>query len=101
MSTYSDVCDGAIWKDFQSSALGNFLKTPHNLILQLNVDWFQPFDHVTYSVGAVYFTVLNLPATEHYKLKNVFLVAILPGPDEPKHYKNSTTQKQLGNLAGL
>ena len=33
----SDVYEGAIWKDFQS-----FLQTPHNLLLQFNVDWFKP-----------------------------------------------------------
>ena len=79
-SHYSDVFDGAIWKDMNS-----FLQTPYSIVLQLNVDWFQPFDHIVYSVGAMYITILNLPSTECYKMKNVFLVGILPGPDESKH----------------
>lgn len=97
----SDVYDGAIWKDFQSPALGSFLETPYNLVLQFNIDWFQPYDHVTYSVGAIYFTVLNLPAAERYKMKNVFLVAILPGPDEPKHDMNSFLKPLVDDLLNL
>ena len=100
-SVLSDVCGGAIWKHFQSSALGSFLESPHTLVLQFNVDWFQPFDHVSYSVGAIYFTVLNLPVTERYKMMNVFLVAILPGPDEPKHNMNSFLKPLVDDLLTL
>lgn len=56
---------------------------------------------VTYSVGAIYFTVLNLPGTEHYKMKNVFLVAILPGSDEPKHDMNEFLQPLVEDLLSL
>ena len=77
---YCDVFDGAVWKSFES-----FLQSPNTLLLQLNVDWFQPFEHVVHSVGVMYVTVLNLPSFERYKMKNVFLVGLIPGPDEPKH----------------
>ena len=98
---YSDVHDGAMWKDLQTSAMDNFLQTPYSLALQINIDWFQPFDHVTYSVGAIYITVLNLPSTQRYKLENMFLVAILPGPDEPKHDINEFLRPLVDELLTL
>ena len=93
---YSDVYDGSLWSDMNS-----FLEKPNSLALQLNVDWFQPFDHLTYSVGAMYLTVLNLPSTERYKMKNVFLVGILPGPDEPKRDINSFLRPLVDDLLQL
>lgn len=44
----------------------------------LNVDWFQPFKHTKYSVGAIYVTILNLPRVERFKKKNVILVGLIP-----------------------
>ena len=93
---YHDVFDGAIWKDF-----GSFLQVPTNLVLQLNVDWFQPFDHVVYSVGVLYITVLNLPSSERYKIRNAFLVGIIPGPDEPKHDVNNFLRPLIDDLLVL
>lgn len=49
----------------------------------MNVDWFQPYKHTQYSVGAIYLTILNLPRQERYKLENIILVGIIPGPKEP------------------
>ena len=31
----------------------DFLSAPNNYGLILNVDWFQPFEHITYSVGVI------------------------------------------------
>jgi len=39
----------------------------------LNVDWFQPFDHHTYSVGVIYLVLLNFPRATHYKRENVIV----------------------------
>ena len=72
-----DVYDGNIWKTFE-----NFLSNPNSYLLSLNVDWFQPFKHTTYSSGAIYLTVQNLPRSERYKQENVILVGIMPGPCE-------------------
>ena len=55
----------------------------------LNCDWFQPYKHLQYSVGAVYLTVLNLPGQMRNKIHNICLVGILPGPHEPSHDINS------------
>lgn len=44
----------------------------------LNLDWFQPFKHVKYSVGVLYAVILNLPRDERFKLKNVLLIGVIP-----------------------
>ena len=52
------------------------------------MDWFQPYKHVTDSVGAIYLSVLNLPRNLRYKPENIILVGIIPGPKEPKDVNN-------------
>jgi len=48
------VCDGSVWKDFSSDKYINFLRTPGNLLLSMNTDWFQPYSKTIYSVGVIY-----------------------------------------------
>ena len=49
-TTYlADIYDGLVWKEFEQS----FLSFPYSYLLTLNIDWFQPFVHNTYSVGAI------------------------------------------------
>ena len=59
-----DVHDGKVWQEFATIEGKPFLheSSPDclNLALQLNVDWFQPFKHTIYSVGAIYVSILNL-----------------------------------------
>lgn len=71
----TDLYDGQIWKDFTNNG---YLKTDGNLAIVLNVDWFQPFTHVNYSVGAVYAAVLNLPREERFNRENIFLIGLIP-----------------------
>lgn len=80
----ADVYDGEVWKDFNSEKYSNFLSRPGNLLLSLNVDWFQPFRRTKYSVGVMYLVILNLPRDERYKIENIILSGIIPGPKEPK-----------------
>lgn len=75
-----DIYDGNVWKEFEASDGSQFVANPHNFMVNLNVDWFQPFTHLTDSVEALYLTIQNLPRTERYKLDNVILVGIIPGP---------------------
>lgn len=89
-----DVYDGNVWKNFRGCDHNKFVEHPFNLMLFLNVDWFQPFTHVQYSVGAIYLTVQNLPRSERYKLDNIILCGIIPGPSEPKY----TINPYLSNL---
>ena len=55
----------------------------------MSVNWFQPFLHTQYSVGALYLTIQNLPRDVRCKEENVILVGVLPGPSEPKLAMNS------------
>ena len=42
----------------------------------INIDWFQPYKHVQYSVGAIYLIVLNLSCNLRYRKENMILVGI-------------------------
>lgn len=87
--TLSDVYDGDVWKDLNYIDGQPFLASPGNFCLTLNIDWFNPFKEAPYSAGAIYLVIQNLPGTERYKLENIMLVGIIPGPKEPKtmdHY---------------
>ena len=56
-----DVYDGAIWHTLCDNYGNRFVDGPYNLMLFLNVDWFQPFIHLTDSVGAMYLSIQNIP----------------------------------------
>ena len=79
-----DIYEGNIWKKFNSSEKNNFLHSPHCYLLSMNVDWFEPFERGVYSTGVIYLAILNLPRNERYKPENVIVIAIIPGPKEPK-----------------
>ena len=52
-SYLGDIYDGNVWRDFDSVDKYNFLTSPYCYLTTLNVDWFQPFSHSLYSVGAI------------------------------------------------
>ena len=58
---YGDIYDGKVWSGFLAPDNVPFLSVANNYALQLNVDWFQPFEHTQHSEGAIYMSVLNLP----------------------------------------
>ena len=65
-----DVYDGQAWKN-----LSLFVNEPNCITLSLNVDWFQPYKRSQYSVGVIYFAILNLPraeisTTQHYNCRH-------------------------------
>lgn len=83
----ADIYDGNVWKTFLRDG---FLSSPNNLGLMLNVDWYQPFKHSTpYSLGMIYLVVLNLPRDERFKVENVMVVGVIPGPKEPRKSINT------------
>lgn len=75
---YFDVYDGQVWTDFNTEKYSNFLASDHSFGIMLNLDWFQPFQHVKYSIGVIYAVVLNLPRHLRFKLENVILIGIIP-----------------------
>ena len=85
----ADVYDGTVWQDFNSDKYNNYLKLPGNLLLSLNTVWFQPFERTKYSVGVLYLVILNLPRDQRYKMENIIIVGVIPGPKEPKLTMNS------------
>lgn len=84
-----DIFDGKVWNDFNSSDMQHFLPSPYCYLLTMNVDWFQPYERRTYSLGAIYLTVQNLPRDVRFKPENIILVGVIPGPHEPSRTVNS------------
>ena len=78
-----------------------YLVYPSNFCLSLNMDWFNPFKQTPYSAGGIYLTVQNLPRTECYKMENIILVGIMPGPQEPKKNINFFLKSLVDDLIKL
>ena len=98
---FTDVYDGKVWHDFQVLQGRPFLLQPNNLCLKLNLDWFNPFKHVQYSVGVLYLVVENLPRADRYKLENIIIVGCIPGPKEPKKNINTYLRPLVDELLGF
>ena len=76
--------DGRMWHEFITCDGKPFLSEAGNLGLMLNFDFFQPYEHLQYSLGAIYISVFNLPRESRFKQENSILVGLIPGPHEPK-----------------
>ena len=83
-NVYCDIYDGNIWKEFQNYEGEELLSDSHTLGLMMNIDWFKPYKHVQYSVGAIYLGIMNLPRELRFKPENILLVGLIPGPREPQ-----------------
>ncbi|XP_028416158.1 uncharacterized protein LOC114539750 [Dendronephthya gigantea] len=94
----ADVFDGRVWREWQFVEGKPFLAAPDNYALMLNVDWFQPFKHSVYSVGAMYLVIMNLPRSERFKPENVLLVGLIPGPKEPSLNINTYLKPMVTEL---
>lgn len=82
----TDIYQGNVWRELSSTG---FLSNSNSLAFMLNVDWFRPHKHSPGSVGVVYLVLLNLPRHERYRLENIIVTGILPGPSEPKLTANT------------
>lgn len=96
--TYYDIYDGNIWNKFINYGGKPFLSEKYSFGLMVNLDWFQPYKHLTYSVGVMYLTILNLPREIRYKMENTCIVGILPGPNEPERDVNSYIEPLVKDL---
>ena len=79
----------------------SFFQLPNTLSLVLNIDWFNPFKHIEYSVGVIYLVIGNLPRSERYKMENVIVVGVMPGLSEPKKHMNSYLKPLVDELLEL
>lgn len=82
-----DVMDGNVWKTFKINPNDDipFVGAPmSNIVMSLNIDWYQPYTNASYSVGAIYMTILNLDRKVRNLRSNVVFVGLMPGPVEPK-----------------
>ena len=83
-NSLSEIYDGKVWKRFIKYKGKSFLENEYSYALMINLDWFQPYKHLQYSVGVIYLSVLNLPSMLRYKLHNICIIGIIPGPHEPE-----------------
>lgn len=94
----TDIYQGNVWKELSSTG---FLSHINSLAVMLNVDWFRPHKHSPGSVGVLYLVSLNLPRHERYKMENIIVVGILPGPSEPKLTANTFLEPLVRELQTL
>ena len=73
-------------------------RTLKTIALIINVDWFRPYKHLTYSVGVLYFAIMNFPREYRFKRENILPIGIIPGPQEPKHDINSLLEPLVQEL---
>ena len=77
------------------------LANRYSLGLLINVDWFQPYKHISYSVGAIYISILNFPRHLRNLRENTILIGVIPGPNEPKLHMNSFLEPLVMDLLKL
>ena len=94
----TDIYQGNVWKELSSN---EFLCNINSLAVMLNVDWFRPHKHSPGSVGVIYLVLLNLPRHARYKMENIIVVGILPGPSEPKLTANTFLEPLVQELQRL
>lgn len=85
-----DVYDGRVWKNFMSFNGVPFLSEFTSIGLMMNIDWFQPFKNRNdYSVGVIYFVLLNLPRNIRFRSENVIIAGLIPAFKKEPHSINS------------
>lgn len=67
----TDVYDGSKWESMLPWLNEDGFTS---LFVQLNIDWFGPYNNTQYSFGAIYMSVLNLPREIRYNEENVLLL---------------------------
>jgi len=89
-----DIWDGTVLRDFTGPDGLPFMQKPKSegrLVFGLNMDGFHP--HGSREAGkrtaicGIYLVCFNLPPALHFKMENVFLLGIVPGPREPSTHE--------------
>lgn len=87
---YVDIFSGDVLRQFSDSDGSTFLPSRPSegrYVFGLSVDGFNPFLNKQAgkkaSSTAIYMVLLNLPPSARYKVENMYLAGIIPGPREP------------------
>ena len=97
-----DVYDGRVWKKFLSYNGIPFLSDKSSVGLMMNIDWFQPFKNRNYySVGVIYFVLLNLPRNVRFKSENVIIAGLIPAFKKEPHSINNFLKPIVSELQAL
>lgn len=59
-SVMNDIIDGKVWQEQMEMLKVNGRNSNVLGFLLINLDWFQPFKHISYPVGVIYAAILNL-----------------------------------------
>jgi hypothetical protein len=104
-----DIWDGTILQDFLGPDGLPFMQKPPEegrLVFGLNMDGFHP--HGSREAGkktticGIYLVCFNLPPEIRFKMENIFLLGIVPGPHEPStHEVNHLLRLLVDNLLVL
>jgi hypothetical protein len=84
-----DVWHGSVWQEFPNNDRGEgiFTRSSGSLVFSLYLDWFNAGGTSNLGkknlLGAITLVCLNLPPTHRYKVENMYLFGIIPGPKEP------------------
>jgi hypothetical protein len=107
--TLRDIFDGHVLWDFRGPD-GKIFLAPDgsggHYVFSLVVDGFNPLTNKLsgrkISSTAIYMAFLNFPPEERYKLENMYLVGIVPGPHEPSlHQINHFLELLVDDLLEL
>jgi hypothetical protein len=86
----TDIFSGDVLRSFSGSDGSTFLPSrpfEGRYVFGLSVDAFNPFMNKQAgkktSTTAVYMVLLNLPPSARYKVENMYLAGVIPGPREP------------------
>ncbi|MBW0558790.1 hypothetical protein O181_098505 [Austropuccinia psidii MF-1] len=94
---HSSLWQGHLWTSFKNQKTEVFTSGYGNLMFAMFVDWFNPLGNKASgkhkSVGVIILFCLSLPPSHRYRLNDLFLAGITPGPSEP-------TVLQMNNTIG-
>jgi len=104
-----DIWDASVLRDLKGPDGKPFMDKPERegrLVFALNMDGFNPSarrrNGRAASISGIYLVCLNLPPDIRYKIENVFLVGIVPGPHEPStHQVNHLLRPLVDDLLQL
>ena len=94
----ADIVDGALLREFKYIDGSTYFTDVRNIAFMMNFDFFDPFEGSKYSLGVLYLALINLPREIRFLWKNVIIVGIIPGPEEPKNDINSFLKPMVDEL---